>query len=214
MGLHPNDVWSGSYFTVKMKELAVRCGFNNPLRCTGQGKRAEGISKLVNSKEKIPIKESMAASRHDSVTAHLGYVIPDEEAHSKRYRALAGHGKSFVFVRKFIFICNSPSFIQFFFNITDPNADENEDRKMNAAEVAAQAENNKNRMMSMGMGGMGMGMGAMGMGMGGLGMVNPMMVNPMMVNPFGMMGMQMNQSVFGKMEEEIKQLKKQLAEKK
>ena len=80
---------------------------------------------------------------------------------------------------------------------------------MNAAEVAAQAENNKNRMMSMGMGGMGMGMGAMGMGMGGLGMVNPMMVNP-----FGMMGMQMNQSVFGKMEEEIKQLKKELAEKK
>lgn len=89
---------------------------------------------------------------------------------------------------------------------------------MNAAEVAAQAE--KNKMMSMGMGGMGMGlgamgmgMGAMGMGMGGMGMVNPMMVNPMMVNPFGMMNMNMNYSVIGKMEEEITKLKTQLAEK-
>ena len=72
-----------------MKEMAHRCGFTNPTRCTGQGKRSEGISRMVNSKEAIPIAESMRASRHDSVSAHLGYVEPDEEAHSKRYRAMA-----------------------------------------------------------------------------------------------------------------------------
>ena len=72
-----------------MKELAERCGFTNPTRCTGQGKRSEGVSRMVNSKEGIPLVESMRASRHDDVSAHLGYVEPDEEAHSKRYRALA-----------------------------------------------------------------------------------------------------------------------------
>ena len=88
-GLHANDVWGGSYFTSKMKELAVRCGFSNPTRCTGQGKRAEGISRMVNSKEFIPLCESMRVARHDSVDAHLGYAEPDDEAHDKRYRAMA-----------------------------------------------------------------------------------------------------------------------------
>lgn len=89
IGLHPNDVWSGSYFTKMMKELAVRCGFDNPTRCTGQGKRSEGISRMVNSKEDIPLCESMRAARHAAVEAHLGYAEPDEAAHSKRYRAMA-----------------------------------------------------------------------------------------------------------------------------
>ena len=89
MGLHPNDVWSGNYFTTVMKRMALRCGFDNPTRCTGQGKRAEGISRMVNSKESIPMVESMRASRHSSVEAHLGYAEPDEEAHCKRYRAMA-----------------------------------------------------------------------------------------------------------------------------
>ena len=72
-----------------MKRMATRCGFENPTRCTGQGKRAEGISRMVNSKENIPVVESMRAARHSSVEAHLGYAEPDEEAHSKRYRAMA-----------------------------------------------------------------------------------------------------------------------------
>ena len=82
-------MWGPAYFTIKMKALAERCGFTNPTRCTGQGKRSEGISRMVNSKEGIPLVETMRASRHDDVSAHLGYAEPDEEAHSKRYRALA-----------------------------------------------------------------------------------------------------------------------------
>ena len=89
VGLHQNDVWGKGYFDTQMKDLAKRCGFINAARCTGQGKRAEGVSRLVNSKEGIPLCESMRASRHSSVEAHLGYTEPDEEAHSKRYCAMA-----------------------------------------------------------------------------------------------------------------------------
>ena len=89
VGLHKNDVWSTGYFNTQMKALAKRCGFVNATRCTGQGKRADGVSRLVNSKEGIPLCESMRASRHSSVETHLGYTEPDEEAHSKRYRDMA-----------------------------------------------------------------------------------------------------------------------------
>ena len=88
VGLHRNDVRSVNYFNKKMKELAVRCNFDNPLRCTGQGNRQNGISRMVNSSECIPIKESMMASRHKSIESHMIYERPDEEAHAKRYRAL------------------------------------------------------------------------------------------------------------------------------
>ena len=88
VGLHRNDVWSVNYFTKKMKELAVRCNFDNPLRCTGQGNRHNGISRMVNSSDSIPIRESMMASRHKSIESHMIYERPDEEAHAKRYRAL------------------------------------------------------------------------------------------------------------------------------
>ena len=72
-----------------MKNLAIRREFTNPIRCIGQGKSAEGISRMVNSKEGIPLCESMRVARHDSVDAHLGYAEPDNEAHDKRYREMA-----------------------------------------------------------------------------------------------------------------------------
>ena len=71
-----------------MKALAIRCSFENATRCTGQGKRVEGVSWLVNSKEIIPLCESMRVLRHNSVDAHLGYTETDEEVHGKRYRAM------------------------------------------------------------------------------------------------------------------------------
>ena len=71
-----------------MKELAIRCGFTNPTRCTGQDKRAESISRMINSKEDIPLCESMRAARYDSVDAHSGYAEPDDEIHDKKYRAM------------------------------------------------------------------------------------------------------------------------------
>ena len=43
VGLHANDVWSTGYFNTQMKVLAKWCGFVNATRCTGQGKRAEGV---------------------------------------------------------------------------------------------------------------------------------------------------------------------------
>ena len=72
-----------------MKVLSIRCDFENPTRCTGQGKRAEDISWMVYSKEDIPLCESMRAARHGSTEAYLGYAEPNENAHSKRYRAMA-----------------------------------------------------------------------------------------------------------------------------
>ena len=44
---------------------------------------------MVNSKEVIPMAESMRASQHDLVDEHLGCIEPDEEAHSKRYCVMA-----------------------------------------------------------------------------------------------------------------------------
>ena len=79
--LYPNDVWGGYYFMSKLKELVHRCGYFNPTRCIGQGKRDEGISRMVNSKEGIPLCESMRAARYDSVDAHFGYTEPNDEAH-------------------------------------------------------------------------------------------------------------------------------------
>ena len=87
-GFYQNNVWVGSYFTSKMRELARRCRFSNPTRCTDQDKRAEGISRMVNSKEIIPLFEFMRVSRHDSVDAHLDYAESDGKAHDKRYRAM------------------------------------------------------------------------------------------------------------------------------
>jgi len=89
IGMHLNDVWGSDYFTKQMKALEIRCRFDNPTRCTGQGKRTEGISRMVNSSDNIPLCESMAVARHGSVDAHLGYAKPDELAHGKRYRAMA-----------------------------------------------------------------------------------------------------------------------------
>ena len=86
-----------------MKELAERCSFVNPTRCTGQGKRAEGCSRLVNSKECIPMAETMRAARHSSAEQHLSYVEPDEEAHAKRYRAMAS--KTVEHVSILLFLC-------------------------------------------------------------------------------------------------------------
>lgn len=98
MGLHPNNAWDSLYFTSIMKELAVRCQFTNPTQCTGQGKRSEECSRLVNSKECIPMAEIMRDARYSLVEQHILYVEPDAEAHAKRYRAMASktidHSKS------------------------------------------------------------------------------------------------------------------------
>ena len=90
VGTHDNDVWGSSYFTTRMMKMALRCGFLNLTKCTGQGKRSQGISTLVNCNEAVPLEESMRASRHNCVEAHRGYIHTDEVSHAKRYRAFAG----------------------------------------------------------------------------------------------------------------------------
>ena len=37
---------------------------------------------MVNSKDFIPLCESMRIERHDSVDVHLGYAEPDDESHT------------------------------------------------------------------------------------------------------------------------------------
>ena len=39
---------------------------------------------MINSKEDIPLCESMRAARYDSVDAHSGYAEPDDEIHDKK----------------------------------------------------------------------------------------------------------------------------------
>ena len=52
--LHANDVWSTGYLNTQMKVLAKRCGFVNTTRCMSQGKRAEGVLKIVNFEGRVP----------------------------------------------------------------------------------------------------------------------------------------------------------------
>lgn len=72
-----------------MPELAKQCNFTNPTKCTGQGNGAVGISSMVNSKEIIPLYESMQVAKHSLTEANLGYCEADKEAHSKRYMAMS-----------------------------------------------------------------------------------------------------------------------------
>ena len=44
---------------------------------------------MVNSKETVPLCELIRASRHTLFDEYLGYIEPDEEAHSKHYRPMA-----------------------------------------------------------------------------------------------------------------------------
>ena len=46
------------------------------------------LSRMVNSSECIPIKESMMISRHKSIESYMIYERPNEEVLAKRYRAL------------------------------------------------------------------------------------------------------------------------------
>ena len=172
VGIHPNDVWSTKYFSDQMKALAIRCSFANATRCTGQGKRAEGVSRLVNSKEIIPLCESMRASRHNSVDAHLGYTEADEEAHGKRYRAMGVKTNSFMDKKCKVAKSDTGDAPA----ATTVNALAMANAQTDAAPAA--------RVNALGMGGMaGMGMG--GMGMAGMGMgvngMNTMMQQSMLL---------------------------------
>ena len=44
---------------------------------------------MVNSREVIPLCESMVATRHSSVEKNLEYTALDNEAHTKQYHAMA-----------------------------------------------------------------------------------------------------------------------------
>ena len=71
-----------------MKELAIRCKFDNPLCCTGQGNRQNAISIMLNSSKRVSLKDSMIASRYKSIESYMIYERPDEVVHAKRFRVL------------------------------------------------------------------------------------------------------------------------------
>ena len=56
------------------------------VRVKGRGWRI--YLRMVHSKEDIPLCELMREARYGSTEAHLRYAEPDENAHSKRYRAM------------------------------------------------------------------------------------------------------------------------------
>ena len=111
----------------------------------------------------------MRATRHSSVEAHLGYAEPDEEAHSKRYRAMASK------------------------TVVGAEKEEDGGGKMSGDELRSNSMMGmgQNPMMGMNMMGINLMMGMMGMNpMMGIMVINPMM--GMNINPMGMMGMAMN----------------------
>ena len=61
-----------------MKELAIRCKFDNPLCCTGQGNRQNAISIMLNSCKRVSLKDLMIASRHKSIEFYMIHERPDE----------------------------------------------------------------------------------------------------------------------------------------
>ena len=73
-----------------MKELVIRCRFDNPLCCTGQGNRQNAISIMLNSSKRVSLNDSMIASQHKSIESYMIYERPDKEAHAKLFSSING----------------------------------------------------------------------------------------------------------------------------
>ena len=86
---HENGVFSRNYFNTLTIELARRCYFINPEKCTSHGCRKEGASAMSNHHESLDPKLIMGATHHKTMTAHQKYLRPNEDSVAKKYRALA-----------------------------------------------------------------------------------------------------------------------------
>ena len=83
-----NEVFGRNYFNKVLKDLAVACGYDNPMRCTAHGKRRGGNSAIVNSKEEICEKLRLKVCRHKSGKTNAQYTEFDADQRDKAIRAL------------------------------------------------------------------------------------------------------------------------------
>lgn len=92
--LAPKGKFGKNYPTKVCRRVAARCGFDNPQKHTGAGRRRTGITELVSSEVEVPSSELLTASRHKSIEMSARYQAGNENAHAKRYQAtLYGSGK-------------------------------------------------------------------------------------------------------------------------
>jgi hypothetical protein len=89
-GLHHNQKWGEQNFSVQMKKLAERCGFEKASEYTMRSNRQAGITKLASSS--LATNNVMQAARHASVEANRLYQVENEDDHVAR--SLVFHHRS------------------------------------------------------------------------------------------------------------------------
>jgi hypothetical protein len=80
--------------TTVIKEIAHRCGFNNPDKCTAHGRRAAGITNLVSSGT-VSTAQIQTSARHKSATTNVKYQEWDHKAQAQRHKAQQYNPKEF-----------------------------------------------------------------------------------------------------------------------
>lgn len=81
-GLHENQHWGSSHFPQNVRELAIRCKFDDAERCTMRSCRRAGIS--IMAKSNLGTANVQKASRHQSVEANRLCQVEDESNHVAR----------------------------------------------------------------------------------------------------------------------------------
>ena len=84
--LADNGAFGTNYANSVIKDIAFRCGFDNPERCTAAGRRRAGITKLVSSGI-VPVSQVQTSARHKSATTNAGYHCKNHKAQALRHRA-------------------------------------------------------------------------------------------------------------------------------
>ena len=83
-----NEVFGRNYFNKILKDLAVTCGYDNPMRCTAHGKQRGGNSAIVNLKEEICEKLQLKVCRHKLGKTNAQYTEFNANQHNKTICAL------------------------------------------------------------------------------------------------------------------------------
>ncbi len=82
--LADNGAFGTNYANSVIKEIAHRCNFDNPNRCTKAGRRHAGITTLVSSGI-VPASQVQTSARHKSATTNAGYHCKNHKAQALHY---------------------------------------------------------------------------------------------------------------------------------
>jgi AraC-like DNA-binding protein len=82
-----HGVFGANYISsTVVKEIAHRCGFTNPEKCTAASRRAAGITNLVSSGT-VSTAQIQTAARHKSAVTNIKYQEWDTKAQLMRHKA-------------------------------------------------------------------------------------------------------------------------------